>query len=340
MKNINEIGILACGTRMKRLYDHLTFDGKTIYQSCGLDFEPKWFTIIFALIQEKERSVTDLSNVLGLSHPTIIQSLKELEKKNWVVSRKSETDGRIRLVSLSKEAKEKVPELENVWAQMRQAFEVVNNEGQINFWEGFLEFESAFTKKSFADRVTEIMGQQQRNKTSKIPANHPGEWFKRKFDFEHLSVTPEGLMERLRYTPLRLKNLIESLSPAQRTKLFTGKWSVQENIGHLNDLEPLWFGRIQDIANAVEIMRPADLTNKKSHEAKHNEMPLDKLISEFTVNRNKLIQLCEKNYDRLVNSSSLHPRLLIPMRIIDLLYFVAEHDDHHIASIRYLTFKM
>jgi len=32
--------------------------------------------------------------------------------------------------------------------------------------------------------------------------------------------------------------------------------------------------------------------------------------------------------------SSLHPRLKTPMRIVDLAYFVAEHDDHHIAAIR------
>ena len=28
-----------------------------------------------------------------------------------------------------------------------------------------------------------------------------------------------------------------------------------------------------------------------------------------------------------------HPRLQQPMRVIDMALFVAEHDDHHIASI-------
>jgi hypothetical protein len=28
-----------------------------------------------------------------------------------------------------------------------------------------------------------------------------------------------------------------------------------------------------------------------------------------------------------------HPRLKAPMRAIDHLYFVAEHDDHHLAMI-------
>jgi hypothetical protein len=32
--------------------------------------------------------------------------------------------------------------------------------------------------------------------------------------------------------------------------------------------------------------------------------------------------------------ASLHPRLKIPVRIIDLVYFVAEHDDHHLGGRR------
>jgi hypothetical protein len=29
----------------------------------------------------------------------------------------------------------------------------------------------------------------------------------------------------------------------------------------------------------------------------------------------------------------LHPRLNQPMRVVDLLFFVAEHDDYHLARI-------
>ena len=31
--------------------------------------------------------------------------------------------------------------------------------------------------------------------------------------------------------------------------------------------------------------------------------------------------------------TALHPRLETPMRMMDLFYFVAEHDDHHLARI-------
>ena len=40
--------------------------------------------------------------------------------------------------------------------------------------------------------------------------------------------------------------------------------------------------------------------------------------------------------DEDLEKKSLHPRLKIQMRIVDLAYFVAEHDDHHLAQITFL----
>ncbi|MBO0912131.1 MAG: hypothetical protein J2P13_10085 [Acidobacteria bacterium] len=35
----------------------------------------------------------------------------------------------------------------------------------------------------------------------------------------------------------------------------------------------------------------------------------------------------------LFSRTMLHPRLKQPMRLVDRLYFAAEHDDHHLAGI-------
>jgi hypothetical protein len=35
-----------------------------------------------------------------------------------------------------------------------------------------------------------------------------------------------------------------------------------------------------------------------------------------------------------VGISAVHPRLQTSIRIIDWIYFVAEHDDHHLATAR------
>jgi len=114
------------------------------------------------------------------------------------------------------------------------------------------------------------------------------------------------------------------------------KWSIQENVGHLLDLEPLWIGRIDNILAGKTELCEADLTNKKTNIAGHNSKPIEIILKEFRLIRseftNKVMQLNSTDFDKF----SLHPRLKTPMRIIDLIYFVAEHDNHHLAQITLL----
>ena len=158
-------------------------------------------------------------------------------------------------------------------------------------------------------------------------------WFDRKFEFSFEQNIFPSIIERLEGTPLLLKNKISNISREYVTIKQNGKWSIQENIGHLIDLEPLWQGRLDDILNNEKELRAADLENKKTDFAKHNEKSIDVLLEEFfnlrVLTMNKLNKLTEKE----VYKYALHPRLKTPMRTMDLFLFVAEHDDHHLARI-------
>ena len=87
------------------------------------------------------------------------------------------------------------------------------------------------------------------------------------------------------------------------------------------------------------MLSPADLTNKKTAEAGHNEKTLEQLLQQFTLERQKLLETAYGFDTELLSRTSVHPRLNQPMRLIDSLYFVAEHDDHHIAAISNLLRK-
>lgn len=158
-------------------------------------------------------------------------------------------------------------------------------------------------------------------------------WFDRKFDFAFEQNIFPSIIERLDGTPLRLKHKIGQIPTEHLTTKIEGKWSIQENIGHLIDLEPLWKNRLEDILTGKEYLRPTDLENKKTDLAKHNDKEIEDLLSEFNTIRNivlnKLITLTEME----VYMHALHPRLKTPMRTMDLFLFVAEHDDHHLAAI-------
>jgi hypothetical protein len=160
------------------------------------------------------------------------------------------------------------------------------------------------------------------------------EWFKRKFPLMEDNGVLPAIIERLAGTPARVEELTSGLDGELLTVKPDDKWSIKEEIGHLSDLEPLWSGRLDDFINREPELKPADLTNRKTHEANHNGTTLSALLDNFRQERGRLVaRLMSLDEDRLLHAA-LHPRLKTPMRVIDLAYFVAEHDDHHLAGIR------
>jgi len=158
-------------------------------------------------------------------------------------------------------------------------------------------------------------------------------WFDRKFDFSHTQNIFPSIIERLRGTPARLEERVQTTSDSIAIAKTNGGWSVKENIGHLIDLEPLWMGRLEDILNNEEYLRAADLTNKKTDEANHNVSSLEDLLKEFRSIRKHSISRLEKLTEEQIYLTALHPRLKTPMRMMDHFLFVAEHDDHHLVKI-------
>ena len=158
-------------------------------------------------------------------------------------------------------------------------------------------------------------------------------WFDRTFALDLPSWMYPNVVERLRGTPPRVENLIADVTESDLTRRDADRWSIQENIGHLMDLEELWIGRVDDILAGKERLRDADLTNRKTHDANHNAHESGVILASFRELRAELVDRLETVGVDNIERSALHPRLEQPMRIIDLAFFVAEHDDHHLAEI-------
>lgn len=158
-------------------------------------------------------------------------------------------------------------------------------------------------------------------------------WFEREFDFSlPVGVFP-CVVERLRGTPARLEELVRSLPPQVLTARRGDAWTIQEHAGHLVDLDELHEGRLEDYAHSLERLRPADLSNRKTYEAGHNDAVLENLLASFRAARARFVSRLEALSDEEVAATAIHPRLGKQMRVIDMALFVAEHDDHHLATI-------
>jgi uncharacterized damage-inducible protein DinB len=160
------------------------------------------------------------------------------------------------------------------------------------------------------------------------------EWFKRTFQVIPDNGILPSILERLIGTPARLEEITRNLNEFTLTSKEGKKWSIKEEVGHLSDLEPLWLGRLEELMEGLKELSVADLTNRQTHTANHNAIAIEILLRRFREQRMLFVDKLMYLSDEQLNFAALHPRLRTPMRIIDLSYFVAEHDDHHMARIR------
>lgn len=159
-------------------------------------------------------------------------------------------------------------------------------------------------------------------------------WFTREFSFDLLPVWMyPNILERVRGTPARLEDLTRGLSREILTRRDGDKWSIQEQVGHLLDLEPLGINRLDDYELGAETLRAADLENRKTHEANHNANSIENILASFRAERMEFVRRLDAYDEAFVQKTAIHPRLKIKIRVIDLAFFVAEHDDHHLAAI-------
>jgi uncharacterized damage-inducible protein DinB len=163
-------------------------------------------------------------------------------------------------------------------------------------------------------------------------------WIERKFNFDF----PVGLFpviySRLEGSITRLQKIVTQTDYNHGPAKIKG-WTVKEHLGHLGDLESLWWRRLEDFKFSKEVLTAADMSNEKTNTAGHNEKTLQQLLEEFSTERQKILEAIYWYDDVFLSRISRHPRLNQPVRVIDILYFVAEHDDHHIARIQNLVFE-
>ncbi|MGB5107324.1 MAG: DinB family protein [Candidatus Zixiibacteriota bacterium] len=159
-------------------------------------------------------------------------------------------------------------------------------------------------------------------------------WIERKFNFDFPVALAPVILERIRGAVPRIEAVTSGLPSELLITQTDGKWSIQEQIGHLHDLDALHDGRIDDYLAGKSELRAADMANAKSKAAGHNDLSYSEVLDGLRRSRiafiDRVEELDTKDFERI----ALHPRLQKQMRLVDMLLFVAEHDDHHISMMR------
>ncbi len=112
---IRELGPLAFASRLQRLSERLMHDVASVYADYDSDFEPRWFPVAYLLNQRKSMSVTQIANVLGYTHPAVVQIVAAMDRRGLIKSRSDAGDGRRRILSLSPRGRQTIARIAPVW---------------------------------------------------------------------------------------------------------------------------------------------------------------------------------------------------------------------------------
>ena len=154
MNVIDESGILAISTRLQRLAERLRKDGALVYQLYGIDFEPKWFPVIYTLHFKPLLSVVEIASEIGYTHPSTISLLKELEKLRLIRSSRDKIDERKRLLQLTDKGRALVEQMQPVW-KMMTAIITEFTDTRNNLMKAIIEVEEQLDRQSFLQRAKE-----------------------------------------------------------------------------------------------------------------------------------------------------------------------------------------
>ena len=97
--------------------------------------------------------------------------------------------------------------------------------------------------------------------------------------------------------------------------------------------------RLDDFETGLDPLTAADLTNRKTHDANHNANTIENILTQFRKERTAFVARLDSYEEAFVQRMALHPRLNQKIRVIDLVFFIAEHDDHHLARVSELKRK-
>lgn len=161
-------------------------------------------------------------------------------------------------------------------------------------------------------------------------------WSERHLAFGKPEADLPVLLERVKGTAARLAQLTGHVPRERLTLRAHGSWCVVDHIGHLIYMQDRFEERLDDFAARRDHLCWIDLGDQEPELARHRSQDLGDLIEEFRLKRGYFTRRLEAFESAILRHRAFHPCRKISMTPVDMVLFLAEHDDHHLVSIRRL----
>lgn len=156
MNNLfDKTGVMALGTRLRILSEKVTKESEKIFELYNVNIKPKWYPIVYILLNNESRTVTQIAEEISYSHVSVISIVKEMSKVGMLEEKKDKVDKRKTNISLSKKGKKLVSGLDYQHIDATLAMQKMLNEMENNLWLAIEEFDELFEKKTTYERIIE-----------------------------------------------------------------------------------------------------------------------------------------------------------------------------------------
>jgi DNA-binding MarR family transcriptional regulator len=145
-------GSAGVGARLRRLSERIDREARAVYKHAGVDFEQRWVGVLILLMERGAVTVGELAEALGITQPSVSQTLRSLQAAKLVSARADPSDPRRRIQRLTEAGLQLVEKARPVWEALMEAARDLDREG-IDIVTPLAQIERELDKKSLYERA-------------------------------------------------------------------------------------------------------------------------------------------------------------------------------------------
>ena len=153
-----ELGELALVSRLHRLGDALWEETAALYERLGVDFQPRWFAVFYAIGAGGRPSISELAADVRLTPQAVGNIADELLAAGLIRNTSDPKDSRVRRVVLSRRGRSTRLRLESVWHGIRSVASELMAEAGVDLVKDLDRVEQALRTASLGRRFDAHFG--------------------------------------------------------------------------------------------------------------------------------------------------------------------------------------
>ncbi|HZY39307.1 MAG TPA: GNAT family N-acetyltransferase [Mucilaginibacter sp.] len=148
-------GKMALGSRLRRLSELLTDQAAEVYALYEVEIQPKWFPVFYVLSAGDEKTISQIAQEIGHSHPSVSTIVKEMEKGGVVAKGDNKSDKRENSVKLTEKGFQINERIQAQYQDVESAIEKAILQTQSDIWNAIEDWEFLLGEKSLLKRVVD-----------------------------------------------------------------------------------------------------------------------------------------------------------------------------------------